>query len=152
MNQNRIQSKPTKSFLQFMIEIRAAGSSLLAAVAFGLSAFFVRGDCSRPRNMRGTCRGKVTFIASIKRRSKCQWTASGIGDCALNPRLLFPNDPRDSDAEQDRSKEPLSWVIRSDLQPAHPPDRAFGLCARCGYIPFLRTRRAILGDVASKGS
>ncbi len=39
MNQNRIQSKPTKSFLQFLIEIRTAGPSLLAAVAFGLSLF-----------------------------------------------------------------------------------------------------------------
>ena len=38
MNQNRIQSKPTKLFLQFLIEIRTAGPSLLAAVAFGLSA------------------------------------------------------------------------------------------------------------------
>jgi hypothetical protein len=38
MNQNRIQSKPTKSFLQFLIEIRTAEPSLLAAVAFGFSA------------------------------------------------------------------------------------------------------------------
>jgi hypothetical protein len=38
MNQNRIQSKPTMSFLQFLIEIRTAGPSLLAAVVFGLSA------------------------------------------------------------------------------------------------------------------
>jgi hypothetical protein len=53
--------------------------------------------------------------------------------------------------EQDRFKEPLSWMIRSDLKPAHPPDRAFGLCARhecCVYILFSRTRRAILGNAA----
>ena len=31
-------------------------------------------------------------------QEQCQWTASGIGGCALNPRLLFPNKPRDSDA------------------------------------------------------
>jgi hypothetical protein len=31
-----------------------------------------------------------------KTQQQCQWTASGIGGCALNPRLLFPNKPRDS--------------------------------------------------------
>jgi hypothetical protein len=29
---------------------------------------------------------------------QCQWTASGGGGCAPNPRLLFPNKPRDSNA------------------------------------------------------
>lgn len=48
MNQNRIQSIPTKPFLQFLVEIRTAGPSLLAAVAFDLSDFFVPEDCSRP--------------------------------------------------------------------------------------------------------
>ncbi len=33
-----------------------------------------------------------------KTEEQCQWTASGIGYCALNPRLLFPNKPRDSGA------------------------------------------------------
>lgn len=31
-----------------------------------------------------------------KTQEQCQWTASGIGGCALNPRLLFPDKPRDS--------------------------------------------------------
>jgi len=31
-----------------------------------------------------------------KTQQQCQWTASGIGGCALNPRLLFPIKPRDS--------------------------------------------------------
>jgi hypothetical protein len=32
-----------------------------------------------------------------------------IGGCALNPRLLFPNKPRDSNAKAtSRSKDPLS--------------------------------------------
>jgi hypothetical protein len=30
-------------------------------------------------------------------QEQCQWTASGIGGCALNPRLLFPVEPRDLD-------------------------------------------------------
>jgi Protein of unknown function (DUF3551) len=29
-------------------------------------------------------------------QEQCQWTASGIGGCALNPRLLFPIKPHDS--------------------------------------------------------
>ena len=33
-----------------------------------------------------------------KTQEQCHWTASGIGGCALNPRLLFPIKPRDSDA------------------------------------------------------
>jgi Protein of unknown function (DUF3551) len=33
-----------------------------------------------------------------KTQDQCQWTASAIGGCALNPRLLFPNKPRDSGA------------------------------------------------------
>ena len=31
-----------------------------------------------------------------KTQEQCQWTASGISGCALNPRLLFPIKPRDS--------------------------------------------------------
>jgi hypothetical protein len=31
-----------------------------------------------------------------KTQEQCQWTAAGIGGCALNPRLLFPIKPRDS--------------------------------------------------------
>ena len=30
---------------------------------------------------------------------QCQWTASGIGGCALNPRLLFPNTPGHPEAK-----------------------------------------------------
>jgi hypothetical protein len=33
-----------------------------------------------------------------KTQEQCHWTASGIGGCALNPRLLFPIKPRNSDA------------------------------------------------------
>src|SRR5216683_59308 len=33
-----------------------------------------------------------------KTQEQCRWAASGIGGCALNPRLLFPNKPRDSNA------------------------------------------------------
>jgi Protein of unknown function (DUF3551) len=33
-----------------------------------------------------------------KTQEQCQWAASGIGGCALNPRLLLPDKPRDSNA------------------------------------------------------
>jgi Protein of unknown function (DUF3551) len=31
-----------------------------------------------------------------KTQQQCRWTASGMGGCELNPRLLFPEKPRDS--------------------------------------------------------
>jgi hypothetical protein len=44
-------------------------------------------------------------------QQQCQWTASGIGGCALNPRLLFPNKPRDSSARAvSRSKDPSGRI------------------------------------------
>jgi hypothetical protein len=39
-----------------------------------------------------------------KTQEQCRWTASGIGGCALNPRLLFPNKPRDANASASRWK------------------------------------------------
>ncbi|TMK49311.1 MAG: DUF3551 domain-containing protein [Alphaproteobacteria bacterium] len=49
------------------------------------------------RNIRGACREGYLYC-SYKTQQQCQWTASGIGGCAPNPRLLFPNKPRDSSA------------------------------------------------------
>jgi hypothetical protein len=44
-------------------------------------------------------------------QQQCQWTASGIGGCALNSRLLFPNKPRDSNARAaSRSKDPSDRI------------------------------------------
>jgi hypothetical protein len=31
-----------------------------------------------------------------KTQQQCRWTASGMGGCEFNPRLLFPEKPRDS--------------------------------------------------------
>jgi hypothetical protein len=39
---------------------------------------------------------------------QCQWTASGIGGCTLNPRLLFPNKPRDSNVKSTIRPKTLS--------------------------------------------
>jgi hypothetical protein len=48
------------------------------------------------RNIRGACRGEGYLYCFYRTQQQCQWTASGIGGCALNPRLLFPIKPRDS--------------------------------------------------------
>jgi Protein of unknown function (DUF3551) len=43
------------------------------------------------------CLSRESYLYCFyKTQEQCQWTASGIGGCALNPRLLFPNKPRDS--------------------------------------------------------
>jgi hypothetical protein len=45
------------------------------------------------------CVSRESYLYCFYRtQEQCQWTASGIGGCALNPRLLFPNKPRDSNA------------------------------------------------------
>jgi hypothetical protein len=42
--------------------------------------------------------GKVTSLASIKHR-RCQGTASEVDGCSLNPRLLLPTKPLESDQD-----------------------------------------------------
>jgi hypothetical protein len=57
-----------------------------------------------------SCVSRESYLYRFyKTQEQRQWTASGIGGCALNPRLLFPNKPRDSNARAtSRSKDPLS--------------------------------------------
>jgi hypothetical protein len=97
MHQDRIQSNNAKSLLRFLIGIRMAALSSLAAVALGLAA------CLIPEPLQAQeypwCLSREGYLYCFyKTREQCQWTASGIGGCALNPRLLFPNKPRDSNA------------------------------------------------------
>ena len=43
------------------------------------------------------CLSRESYLYCFyKTQEQCQGTASGIGGCALNPRLLFPSKPRDS--------------------------------------------------------
>ena len=43
------------------------------------------------------CLSRESYLyCSYATEQQCRWTASGIGGCALNPRLLFPDKPRDS--------------------------------------------------------
>ena len=97
MGQSRIQSKNPKPPVQFLIGIRRAGLSPLAAVALGLAAALL------PETVHAQeypwCLSREGYLyCSYKTQQQCQWTASGIGGCAPNPRLLFPNKPRDSSA------------------------------------------------------
>src|SRR6266481_7163480 len=95
MHQNRFQSKSARSFRQLLIRIRMERLSPLAAVALGMAA------SSSHENVHAQeypwCVSRESYLYCFyKTQEQCQWTASGIGGCALNPRLLFPNKPRDS--------------------------------------------------------
>jgi hypothetical protein len=76
--------------------IRIAGLSPLAAVLLVMAASL------SPATVHAQeypwCLSREGYLYCFyKTQEQCQWTASGIGGCALNPRLLFPNKPRDSD-------------------------------------------------------
>jgi Protein of unknown function (DUF3551) len=95
MLQNSILSKSAKSLLQRLIGIRLTRLSTLAAGAFGMAVSL------SPATVRAQeypwCLSREGYLYCFyKTQEQCQWTASGIGGCALNPRLLFANKPRDS--------------------------------------------------------
>jgi hypothetical protein len=94
MHQNRIQSKNTKSLLQLLIRIRTAGLSPLAAAALGMAAS-LSPETAHAQEYPWCVSREGYLYCFYKTQEQCQWTA-GIGGCALNPRLLFPNKPRDS--------------------------------------------------------
>jgi hypothetical protein len=94
MRRNPIQSKNAK-LLQFLIGIRTAGLSPIAAVALGMAA------CLLPETVHAQeypwCLSREGYLYCFyKTQEQCQWTASRR--LRLNPRLLFPNKPRDSGA------------------------------------------------------
>jgi hypothetical protein len=82
--------------------------SPLAAVALGMAASL------SPENVHAQeypwCVSRESYLYCFyKTQEQCQWTASGIGGCALNPRLLFPNKPIDSNTRAtSRPKDPLN--------------------------------------------
>jgi len=97
MYRNRGQSKNPKSPVQFLIGIRTAGLSPLAAFVLGMATALL------PETVHAQeyawCLSREGYLYCFyKTQQQCQWTASGVGGCALNPRLLFPNKPRDSSA------------------------------------------------------
>ena len=71
-----------------------AGFLLLGAVALAAAVSLIPVHAQEyPR-----CLSREGYLYYFhKTQQQCQWTASGIGGCALNPRLLFPDNPRDLD-------------------------------------------------------
>jgi hypothetical protein len=69
MHQHRIQPGNAKTLLRLLIGIRMARLSLFSAVALGISLLFPLSLFTH-RNIPGACRGKATFIASTKHRSR----------------------------------------------------------------------------------
>jgi len=97
MRQNHIQSKNAKLFHKLLTAIQMARRSLLAAVALGMAASASLSAGTAHAQEYPWCVSRESYLYCFyKAQQQCQWTASGIGGCALNPRLLFPNKPRDS--------------------------------------------------------
>jgi len=98
MHENHIQSKNAKLFRELLTGLRTARRSLPAAVALGIAV-----AASLPPGIAHAqeypwCVSRESYLYCFyKTQEQCKWTASGIGGCAPNPRLLFPNKPRDSD-------------------------------------------------------
>jgi len=110
MPQDRIQSKAASSLRQSLIVFRMAGLSPFAAVALGILASAGFSPVTAHAQEYPWCMSRESYLYCFyATREQCQGTTSGIGGCALNPRLRFPNKPRDSNARAtSRSKDPLS--------------------------------------------
>ena len=94
MHANRIQSAATGTLRQLPTGIRMAGFLPLGAVALAVDASLTPVHAQE----YPWCLSREGYLYCFyKTQQQCQWTASGIGGCALNPRLLFPDKPRDSD-------------------------------------------------------
>ena len=95
--QNHIQSKNAKLFRKLLTGILAARCSLPAAVALGIAVTASLLPETAHAQEYPWCVSRESYLYCFyETQEQCQWTASGIGGCALNPRLLFPNKPRDS--------------------------------------------------------
>jgi Protein of unknown function (DUF3551) len=97
MHQNRIPSNTAKLSCGLPTGIRTARRSLLAAVALGIAVMASLPPETAHAQEYPWCLSRESYLYCFyKTPEQCQWTASGIGGCAPNPRLLFPNKPRDS--------------------------------------------------------
>jgi hypothetical protein len=98
MRRNHILSKNAGLFCELLTKIRTARRSLLAAAALGMAVSASLPPETARAQEYPWCLSRESYLYCFyKTREQCQWTASGIGGCELNPRLLFPNKPRDSD-------------------------------------------------------
>jgi hypothetical protein len=86
----------------------AAGFSPLAAVALGIAGSLSPEAAHAQEHP--WCVSRESYLdCACTTHEQGQWTASGIGGCALNPRLLFPNTPGDPEAKpENRPRDLLS--------------------------------------------
>jgi hypothetical protein len=110
MRRDRIQSNTASSLRQsaggFRVArlVRHAAAGLVVAVAAAFSP-----QTAQAQEYPWCLSREGYLYCFYTTQQQCQWTASGIGGCALNPRLLFPVKPRDSyPSATSRSKDPLS--------------------------------------------
>ena len=89
MRQNHIQSKNAKLFRKLLTAIQMARRSLLAAVALGMAASASSSAGTAHAQEYPWCVSRESYLYCFyKTQQQCQWTASGIGGCALNPRII----------------------------------------------------------------
>jgi hypothetical protein len=96
MHQNRIQSKGAKSLRRILAGARMRAFRLLRR-SHWVWLVLCPLRLLAHKNIRGACRGKATSIAPLQHKSNVN--GQGIGGCALNPRLLFPNTPGHPEAK-----------------------------------------------------
>jgi hypothetical protein len=106
MRRNPVQSKNAK-LQQFLIGIRTAGLSPIAAVALGMAA------CLLPETVHAQeypwCLSREGYLYCFyKTQEQCQWTASGHRRLRLESAFAFPEQAARFRRERYRSKAPLS--------------------------------------------
>jgi hypothetical protein len=98
----RIES--VKAHCRPSIDFRMTRLQPFAAVALAMVAASVSPTTAHAQEYPWCVSRESYLYCFYKTHEQCQWTASGIGGCTLNPRLLFPDKPRDSDTSAIRSK------------------------------------------------
>jgi Protein of unknown function (DUF3551) len=77
---------------------RMARVSSLAAFSLGVAGSL--SPRAAPAQEYPWCVSREGYLdCAYTTHQQCQWTASGIGGCELNPRLLFPNKPGHPEAK-----------------------------------------------------
>jgi hypothetical protein len=108
MDQNHTRSKSAKLLRELATGILAARCSLPAAVALGIAVTASLPSETAHAQEYPWCLSRESYLYCFyKTQEQCQWTASGIGGCALNPRLLFPNKPRDPLRDLQARRKPI---------------------------------------------
>jgi hypothetical protein len=97
MYQSLFGAESVKAVCQPLIDSGMARLLRFAAVALVMVAS-VSPNTAQAQEYPWCVSRESYLYCFYKTQEQCQWTASGIGGCALNPRLLFPNKPRDSSA------------------------------------------------------